>query len=49
MNSNNPFVVHKNSVPFLVYSYLTGAVLYHKIARLSKSTRNSIIDAKLLD
>ena len=48
MNSN-PFVVHKNSLPFLVYSYMNGAVLYHKVARLSKLTRDSIIDAKLLD
>lgn len=35
----NPFVIHKNSVPYVVYSFLNGATLYHKIALLNKATR----------
>ena len=38
----NPFVTFKNSVPYVVYTYLNGAVLYHKIALLSKSVRKSL-------
>ena len=47
--SNNPFHTHKNSVPYIVYSYLNGAVLYHKICRMNKATREAIPKAKLLD
>lgn len=45
----NPLVIHKNTVAYVVYSYLNGATLYHKICRLNKATREAIPKAKLLD
>jgi hypothetical protein len=42
------FLRHKE-LKLIVFSYLTGADLYHKIALLNKSTRESLPKSGLLD
>ena len=44
----NEFVRH-NNFRLLVFSYLSGAELYHKISLLNKKTRASLPSAGLLD
>ena len=43
------FQTNLTSVPFVVYSFLSGATLYHKVALLNKATRDALPNAKLLN
>lgn len=39
----------KDNLRLVVFSFLTGSELYHKISVLNKETREGLPDAKLLD